>query len=87
MIFEYNIMLWCLYEKQNTLAYVIKKNSLSRKTNVFFLMFLEMIYQSNKMTDWEICVIYKNNQCFTSFHAYTAKCNKDIAETKKKIKH
>lgn len=53
---------------------------------VFFLMFLEMIYQSNKMTDWEICVIYKNNQCFTSFHAYTAKCNKDIAETKKKNK-
>lgn len=43
-------------------------------------MLLEMIYQNNKMTHW---IIWKNNQCFTSFYTYKAKCNKDIIETEK----
>ena len=72
-----------MYEKQNTLVYVIEKEALSRKMNIFpFLMFLGMIYQSSKMTHCEGSVICKNNQCSTSFHTYKANITKMLQRLK-----
>lgn len=67
------------------LAYVIGGGKdLSRKINIFFFsVFLEVIYQSKKMTHWESCVICKTNQCFTSFHTYKAQCNKNVGGDQK----